>query len=91
MNMHARDLGYVSTLARHYNTQERIFKTMKKCEELGINSIVLKNHNFKHFQLSKYWDEWGGKMKWIADVITTDIGKFERLVKEHIDLGASAA
>jgi hypothetical protein len=73
MNMHARDLGYVSSLAAHYNTEERIFMTLKKCEEHGINTIVLKNHNFKQFKLSRYWHEWGGRMQWLADVITTDI------------------
>ena len=90
MNMHARDLDYVQALAGHYNTEERIFMTMKRCEELGVNGIVLKNHNFKRFRLSKYWDEWGGKMKWIADVITTDIDKYEQLLVEHLELGASA-
>ena len=91
MNMHARDLDYVTTLAANYNTEERIFMTLKRCEELGVNGIVLKNHNFKRFRLSKYWDEWGGKMKWLADVITTDIDKYERLLVEHLELGASAA
>jgi hypothetical protein len=91
MNMHARDLDYVQALAAHYNTEERVFMTLKKCEEHGINTIVLKNHNFKHFRLSKYWDEWGGKMKWIADVITTDIEAYEKLLVEHLELGASAA
>jgi hypothetical protein len=91
MNMHSRDLDYVRALAAHYNTEERIFMTLKLCEEYGINSAVLKNHNFKQFRLSKYWDEWGGKMKWLADVITTDINKYERLLVEHLELGASAA
>jgi hypothetical protein len=91
MNMHARDLDYVRALAANYNTEERIFMTLKKCEEYGINTIVLKNHNFRQFRLSKYWDEWGGKMQWIADVITTDINKYEKLLVEHLELGASAA
>jgi hypothetical protein len=91
MNMHARDLDYVKALAGHYNTEERIFMTLKKCEELGVNTIVLKSHNFKHFRLSRYWEEWGGRMQWIADVITRDIGKYERLLVEHLELGASAA
>jgi len=90
MNMHSRDLDYVRALATHYNTEERIFMTMKLCEEYGANSIVLKNHNFKRFRLSKYWDEWGGQMKWIADVITTDINQYEKLLVEHLELGASA-
>jgi len=91
MNMHARDLDYVSALATHYNTEERVLMTLKLCEEYGINGIVLKNHNFKRFRLSKYWDEWSGKMKWLADVITTDINKYEQLLEEHLELGASAA
>lgn len=90
MNMHARDLTYMPTLAARYNTEERIFMTLKKCEEFGVNAIVLKNHNFRQFQLSKYWSEWGGRMQWIADVITTNIDQYERLVVEHLELGASA-
>jgi len=91
MNMHSRDLEYVTALAAHYNTEERVFMTLKKCEEYGANTVVLKNHNFKQFKLSRYWDEWGGRMKWIADVITTDINAYEKLLVEHLELGASAA
>ena len=91
MNMHARDLAYMPTLAAHYNTEERIFMTLKKCEEHGVNTIVLKNHNFRQFRLSQYWDEWGGRMQWIADVITTDISAYQQLYEEHLELGASAA
>ncbi len=91
MNMHARDLAYVRDLAAQYNTEERIFMTLKRCEEYGINTIVLKNHNFKHFRLARYWDEWGGKMQWLADVITTDINRYEELLVEHLELGAASA
>ncbi len=91
MNMHARDLNYVRDLAARYNTEDRVFMTLKKCEELGVNTIVLKNHNFAQFRLSRYWKEWGGRMQWIADVITTDIAKYEQLLVEHLELGASAA
>jgi hypothetical protein len=91
MNMHARDLDYVTALAANYNTEERIFMTFKLCEEYGINGIVLKNHNFKRFRLSNYWDQWGGRMKWLADVITTDIDQYEKLLVEHLELGASGA
>jgi hypothetical protein len=91
LNMHARDLGYVRSLATKYNTEARVFMTLKKCEELGVNTIVLKDHNFRQFRLSRYWSEWGGRMQWIADVITTDITKYEQLLVEHLDLGASAA
>ena len=91
MNMHARDLGYVNGLAKAYNTQERILMTLKKCEEVGGNSIVLKDHNFEAFRLQDYWAKWGGKMVWLADVITTDINKFERRLVKPLKLGASSA
>jgi uncharacterized membrane protein YphA (DoxX/SURF4 family) len=91
MNMHPRDLDYVVSLAQNYNTEDRVLMTMKKMEEHGVNAIVLKNHNFKQFDLKKYWTEWGGKMKWIADPITSDFDKFEPLLVEHLELGASAA
>ncbi|UCG59949.1 MAG: hypothetical protein JSU70_10585 [Phycisphaerales bacterium] len=90
-NMHARDLLYMNALARRYNTEKRVFATLQECEECGINSIVLKNHNFKRHRLRDYWDQWGGKMVWLADVITTDINKYEELLVEHLELGAAAA
>jgi len=90
-NMHARDLLYMNTLARHYNTQEKVFETLAKCEERGVNGIVLKSHNFARLHLSEYWEHRGGHMKWIADVITTDINQYEKRLVEHLELGASAA
>jgi hypothetical protein len=84
MNMHARDLDYMTNLARAYNTEERIFMTLKRCEEHGCDSIVLKDHNFKQFRLADYWSKFGGKMVWHADVITQDINAFERRVEQHI-------
>lgn len=90
-NMHARDLLYMNALAGQYNTEKKVFETLQKCEENGINSIVLKNHNFQRMRLARYWDEFGGQMRWIADVITTNIEEYERLLVEHLELGASAA
>ena len=91
MNMHARDLHYVNGLARAYNTEERIFMTLKKCEENGCNSIILKDNNFRDFRLANYWKEWGGKMAWLADVITRDIRQYERRLVQHLELGAASA
>ena len=91
INMHARDLKYVNPLARNYNTEGRILMTMKLAEEHGANAIILKHTNFRQIRLSRYWDEWGGRMQWIADVITTDIDRYEKLLVEHLDLGAAAA
>jgi hypothetical protein len=89
-NMHARDLLYMNALAGRYNTEQKVLQTLQTCEENGVNAIVLKNHNFQRMRLSRYWEELGGKMLWIADVITTDIEQYEKLLVEHIELGASA-
>jgi hypothetical protein len=90
-NMHARDLLYMNTLASHYNTEKKVFETLQTCEECGVNTIVLKDHNFRNMRLSRYWEEWGGTMQWIADVITTDIDNYEKLLVQHLELGAAAA
>ena len=89
-NMHARDLLYMNALAGRYNTEQKVLETLQKCEACGINAIVLKNHNSRSMRLSRYWEEYGGTMRWIADVITTDIDKYEELLVEHLELGASA-
>ncbi len=90
-NMHARDLLYLNALASHYNSEQRVFRTLRECEDNGVNAIILKSHNFRRMRLSRYWDDWGGQMQWIADVITTDIDQFEKCLVEHLELGAAAA
>jgi hypothetical protein len=90
-NMHARDLLYLNSLAGRYNTEPKVLETLQECEANGINAIVLKNHNFQRMRLRRYWDELGGRMVWIADVITTNLDEYEKLLVEHLELGASAA
>ena len=71
MNMHATGPGLRDEPGRHYNTEERVFMTLKKCEEWGVNSIVLKDHNFKQFRLVQTTGASGAaKCSGIADVIT---------------------
>jgi len=41
--------------------------------------------------LARYWTDWGGGMLWLADIITTELDQFERLVVEHLELGAAGA
>jgi len=38
---HARDLHYVSRLAGHYNTPQKVHETMRLAEEYGINTICI--------------------------------------------------
>ena len=92
MNMHARDLLYVRDLATRYSTEGRMFMTLKRLEEHGVNTFVLKANNFREYDLRKYKREWGGKLQWIADVIVgREIDRFEAALVEHLELGAVGA
>ncbi|MGE5294182.1 MAG: twin-arginine translocation signal domain-containing protein, partial [Solirubrobacterales bacterium] len=70
---HSRDLIYVSGLLQQYFTDEKVFETWGLCEECGINTAVLRLDDHVIGLLTKYWNERGGKLQWIAQVkITVD-------------------
>ncbi len=63
---HARDLTYVGTLSRRYNTDAKIQETLELAEAHGItamNTWVMQENS----HLFNHWKR-GGKMKWIAQV-----------------------
>ena len=64
---HARDLVYVSSLMKQYNTEKRILDTMELCEQQGINAFLSNPTDHTRNVMSKYWKQRGGKMKWIVD------------------------
>jgi hypothetical protein len=70
---HARDLIYVSSLLRHYFTDEKIMETWQLCEENGINTMIstvndpYANGNDPTIRVfNKYRNERGGQIQWIA-------------------------
>jgi len=65
---HSRDLIYVSGLLRQYFTDEKVFETWQLCEECGINTAILRLDDHVIGLLTKYWNERGGKLQWIAQV-----------------------
>jgi len=85
---HSRDLTYVSSLLKHYFTDEKVIETLEICEENGINTIITGSGSAE--LLKKYREERGGQMQWIAqcmaktDDLTGD-------VKKAIDAGAAGA
>ncbi len=85
---HSRDLIYVSSLLKQYFTDQKIIETLEICEETGINTIITGSGSAE--LLKKYWDEHGGQIKWIAQIVpksddlTTD-------AKIAIDSGAVGA
>jgi hypothetical protein len=84
---HSRDLPYVSTLMRRYNTPEKIRQTLELGEQNGItaiNSAVMTDNSF----IFEHWKN-GGKMKWFSQVRQDADGGWSQ-VDKSIDQGAAA-
>ncbi len=83
---HSRDLAYVSTLMRRYNTDAKIRETLELAEANGITAI----NTWVMQENSHLFDHWkrGGKMKWIAQVRLDADGGYSQIQKA-IDEGAA--
>ncbi len=85
---HARDLLYVSSLFKSYNTEKRIFETLMLCEQAGINSIAVSDWVVHSKMLLKYRKLTGSKMKIINYfMFSEDSKKNDEGLKKAIDLG----
>jgi len=84
---HSRDLVYVSSLLRHYFTDEKIFETWQKCEECGINTAILRLDDTVLRLIKKYWHKRGGKLQWITQIKTSE-KNLTTDAKKAIDNGA---
>jgi hypothetical protein len=83
---HSRDLAYVSTLMRRYNTDAKIRETLELAEAQGITAI----NTWVMQENSHLFDHWkrGGKMKWFAQVRLDAGGGFSQ-IQRAVDEGAS--
>jgi hypothetical protein len=63
---HARDLIYVSKLFKAYNTDEKIFQTLRLAEQYGINTILIDVTQMDI--VNKYKKQTGGKIQMIVNV-----------------------
>ena len=90
---HSRDLKYVYSLAKNYNTDEKILQTLAVAEEHGINTVVVHNVRSVIALLQKHRQR-GGKMQWITCTFHAlaggDLAKFNREVEELVDSGTDA-
>jgi uncharacterized membrane protein YphA (DoxX/SURF4 family) len=66
---HSRDLIYVSSLFKAYNTDKKIFETLQLAEKAGINSINITGSQFP--LINKYKRIFGSKMHVICQVSPT--------------------
>ena len=85
---HSRDLPYVSTLMRRYNTPEKIRQTLELGEQHGITAV----NTWVMDDNSQIFDHWknGGKMQWISQVRLDATGGYSQIQKA-IDQGAVGA
>jgi len=84
---HSRDLKYVSPLLLNYFTDEKVMETFEICEEMGMNTAILRLDDHCIRIINKYWNNRGGKIHWIAQVkMKTDDATSE--AKKAIDNGA---
>ncbi len=65
---HSRDLIYVSTLLKHYFSEEKIFETWARCEQQGINTMVASSSDPRCASLYQKYVRQGGKIQYIAQV-----------------------
>ena len=94
---HARDMIYVSSLLRHYFTDEKIMETWQLCEENGINTMIstiddphAHGNDPTSRVINKYRDERGGKIQWLAQCTPNSHDLFTK-VQMAIDNGAEGA
>ena len=85
---HSRDLTYVSSLLKHYFTDEKIIETLEICEENGINTIITGSGSAE--LIKKYREERGGQIQWILQC-TAKTDDLTGDVKKAIDAGAVGA
>ena len=86
---HSRDLHYVPSLMRAYNTEEKVLDTLQLMEEHGITAIIADPIKKPKDILARYWKERGGKMQWIAEG-HPDMDDWKTNIQQSIDFGASA-
>jgi hypothetical protein len=90
---HSRDLMYVYTLTRHYNTREKIFETMALAEAHGINALVIHTAAGVMDMLREYRHKRGGKIRWIicpTAVMEPGLKEFKEQVAMLLDEGTDA-
>src|SRR5512144_1372225 len=63
---HSRDLHYVPSLMRAYNTEEKVLDTLQLLEEHGVNAIIADPIKKPKDIVARYWKGRGGKIQWIA-------------------------
>jgi hypothetical protein len=86
---HSRDLHYVPSLMRAYNTDEKVLDTLQLLEEHGVNTIIADPRKKPMDVFARYWKERGGKIQWIAEG-HPDVADWKTNIRQSVDFGAAA-
>ncbi|MFH1759588.1 MAG: hypothetical protein ABIA63_00670 [bacterium] len=73
---------------KRYYTVSRIKETLKKAEELGINTFIGRADNHIMRMLMEYWDE-GGTIQWIAQTCP-EIENLQNCIQKAVSSGCKA-
>ena len=86
---HSRDLQYVPSLMRAYNTPAKVLDTLELLERNGVNAIIADPRKNVMDVFGRYWKERGGKIQWIAEG-HPGVDDWKTNIKQSIDFGAKA-
>ena len=85
---HARDLLYVSSLFRAYNTEKKIFETLILAEEAGINTVAVSDWVVESKMLTRYRKLTGSKIKILVyHIFNDEAKKYSDEIKRYVDMG----
>lgn len=84
---HARDLSYVSTLFKYYNTESKIFETYKLFDRVGINTTNMIPEGYPLF--NKYLKATGSKLQSFFPAKVTVKDPLKE-IKIGVDFGATS-
>jgi hypothetical protein len=87
---HSGDLLYMSSLLKHYFSEDKVLDTLQLCESSGINTAILRTDDHMVIALKRYRKERGGKIQWIAQTYPTE-ADVKTNVQQAIDNGAVGA
>lgn len=87
---HSRDLIYVSTLLKHYFTDEKIMETWSRCEREGINTMVAYPGDPHSIDVYRKYKERGGRIQYLAQ-LNPSKDNLRSAVKEAVEVGAVGA
>jgi hypothetical protein len=86
--LHSRDLTYVSSLAKSYNNEAKVFETLELAQECGIDTIQIDPACWDFLQNYNR-----GRSKKMQTMVCIGLAKnkatMESEIRRHVDLGAT--